>query len=293
MPAASPLTEDRPLGDLIAAGTAWLAVREIGEPRIKCELLAARLLGVPRLQLPLERSRILPAPLVDALRRGVVRLGNHEPIQYVLGEWDFRGLTLRVDRRALIPRPETEQLVQLVLDEPDLRLIPSPLICDIGTGCGCIAISLAVEAPGGIYTAVDREAEALALARENAARHAVAQRITFLQGESCAHAAPGSLDVVVSNPPYIATAVCAALPRQIRDYEPNTALDGGADGLDILRDIVHDTALRLKPRGWCFLEIGDDQGPAVRDLLTQVGFETVEILRDLAGKIRFARARMG
>ncbi len=292
MSAPPPSPATRPLGELLDAGCVWLRRRGIEEAALKCEWLAARLLRVGRLQLAEARSRPLPPRLVDALRRGIVRLGHQEPLQYVLGEWDFRGLTLKTDRRALIPRPETERLVQVLLDQADIWNRPAPRICDIGTGSGCIVISLAVEAPQGDYLAIDREAAALDLARENGARHHVADRIAWIQGESCARLTAASLDAVISNPPYIASVACDALEPQIRAFEPRSALDGGPDGLHILRDIIHDTALALKPGGWCFLEIGDTQGPAVHDLLLQAGFTDPAILPDLAGKPRYARAQM-
>lgn len=285
-------TAPRRLGELLTAGAEWLERRGVDEARLACELLAARLLRLPRLCLPMESRRLLASSQVEALRRGLRRLGRGEPLQYVLAEWDFRGHTLTVDRRALVPRPETEQLVQQLLDTPDVWRHPHPAIADIGTGSGCIVIALALERPAGRYLAIEREADALALARENAARHGVAERIVFRQGEGCAGVAPGSLDAVVSNPPYIATGALAGLPRKVRDFEPRTALDGGADGLAVLREIVHDAAMTLRPRGWCFLEIGDDQGAAVRSLLERAGFAQSAILRDLAGQVRYARGRL-
>lgn len=292
MTGISPGASSPSLGELLAAGERWLARRGVEDGRRSCEWLAARVLGLPRLRLPLE-SRRLPTPRqLAALRRGVVRLGTGEPLQYVLGEWDFRGRTLKVDRRALIPRPETEQLVQLVLDEGEVWRVPRPAICDVGTGGGCIVVSLAAERPAGRYLAVEREAGALALARENAVRCGVAERIRFRQGEGCAGVAAAGLDAVVSNPPYIATGALEGLPRPVRDFEPRQALDGGADGLAVLRDVIHDAALALRPGGWCFLEIGEEQGEAVRELLEKTGFGAVAVLGDLAGRIRYARGRM-
>jgi release factor glutamine methyltransferase len=289
---ATQVSAPRRLGELLAAGAEWLERRGVAEARLDCELLAARLLRLPRLSLPMESERLLPQSQVEALRRDVLRLASGEPLQYVLAEWDFRGHTLTVDRRALVPRPETEQLVQQILDTPEVWRHHHPAIADIGTGSGCIVIALALERPAGRYLAIEREAGALELARENAARHGVAERIAFRQGEGCCGVAPGSLDAIVSNPPYIATGALAALPRNVRDFEPRAALDGGADGLAVLREIVHDAAMTLRPRGWCFLEIGDDQGSAVRSLLERAGFAECAILRDLAGKVRYARGRL-
>ncbi|MDD5704658.1 MAG: peptide chain release factor N(5)-glutamine methyltransferase [Kiritimatiellae bacterium] len=283
--------EARRLESLLSAGAAWLSARGVDDARLACELLAARLLDIPRLELTLDRDRVLPPRLVAALRRGVMRLGAGEPLQYVLGEWDFRGHTLKVDRRALVPRPETEQLVQWALDTDSLWQTPAPYICDTGTGSGCIVISLAIERPRGRYLAVERDPDALSLARENAALCGVSERISFRLGEGCGHTAPGSLDAVVSNPPYIRSAALASLSRQIREHEPRQALDGGEDGLLVLRDVIHDSAMALRAGGWCLLEIGDDQGDEVRALLEMAGFTEVTIRRDLAGKVRFAGGR--
>src|SRR5690554_4050454 len=215
------MTAALPLGRVLSAGADWLSARKIPEARMACELLAARLLRVPRLRLALMTDCPLPPPLLRAMRRGLRRLSEGEPVQYVLGEWEFRGHKLKVDRRALIPRPETEQLVQRVLDATRLWDIAEPRICDVGTGSGCIVLSLALERPNGRYTATDRDAVALELARENAEFLKVADRIEFAQGENFALAPPGSFDAVVSNPPYIATGVWRTLSRGIRDYEPS------------------------------------------------------------------------
>jgi release factor glutamine methyltransferase len=286
---AAPDAAARNLGDLLTAGAAWLARRGISDARLQCEWLAATVLGCRRTALPLET---LPPPdAVAALRAGVLRLGDGEPVQYVVGDWDFRALTLKTDRRALIPRPETEGLVALVLDEPRLWGV-APVICDVGTGTGAIALSLAYERPQCRVVATDCEEAALSLARENAKRLGLAEHVTFVLGRNCAGATPGSLDAVVSNPPYVASAVVDALPRHIRDFEPRSALDGGADGLNVIRGLVHDAAIALKRGGFIFLEIGDDQGPAVLALLEGAGFAEAVILRDLAGLTRYARGRI-
>ena len=238
------------------------------------------------------QGREAPVAFVDAMRAGLRRLGGGEPVQYVIGEWDFRCLTLKTDARALIPRPETEQLVQLALDEREVWEHPDPRLCDVGTGTGCIAISFAVERPACRVTAVDVDGDALALARENAERCGVGGRIDFRLGRNCAGAAAASLDAVVSNPPYIASRVVDGLPPLIRDHEPRLALDGGPDGLDIVREVVNDAAIALRPGGWCFLEIGDEQGEAVRGILEDAGFTSVAILADFAGLTRFAKGRI-
>ncbi len=282
----------RTLGELLAAGVQWLRRRGVAEAESLCQWLAAHQLGIPRLELTLQSTRRLKLEEVERLRRGVVRLGSDEPLQYVLGEWDFRGLSLTVDRRALIPRPETEQLVELVLRQEEVWRQPRPRIIDVGTGSGCIVVSLAHEAPAGEYLASDISGEALSLARENAMRVGVAERIEFIECESCALVPAATLDVVVSNPPYIASEVCRQLPRRLREHEPWLALDGGDDGLVVIRQVVNDAALRLKAGGWCFLEIGAGQGRDVCALMRRAGFAMAEVRRDLAGRERHVVARM-
>ncbi len=282
----------RSVGDIVSAGAAWLETRKVEDARLQCEWLAAALLSLSRSGLGLASRRAAPEDLVSAMRDGVRRLGRGEPLQYVMGEWDFRSLTLATDPRALIPRPETEQLVQLALDEAEVWERREPRLYDVGTGTGCIAISLAIERPECRCTAVDVDAGALELARENAARCGAAGKIEFRQGRGCAGAGEASLDAVVSNPPYIASRVVDGLPTHIRDHEPRLALDGGPDGLDIVREVVNDAAIALRPGGWCFLEIGDDQGEAVRAILEDAGFAGISVLSDFAGLTRFAKGRI-
>ncbi len=278
------------LGEIIAAGAGWLRAKNIDEAELLCEWLASHCLRLPRTKLPLSKKP--SEETVDALRDGIRRLGDGEPVQYVIGEWDFRYLTLKTDKRALIPRPETEQLVELVLEEKNIWLSNSPHLCDIGTGTGAIAISIAHERPSSKITAVDCEEAALSLAKENAARCNVEEKIRFIHGKNCADAEPASFDAVVSNPPYIKSSVVDALPRLIKDFEPRTALDGGEDGLYILRSLIHDSAIALKRDGYLFLEIGADQGDIVRELMEDAGFSNVKIFSDFAGRTRFAKGRI-
>ncbi len=280
------------IGDILSAGAAWLESRKVEDARLQCEWLAAALLSSSRTELELAAGREAPDEFVEGMRDGVKRLARGEPVQYVVGEWDFRCLTLKTDSRALIPRPETEQLVQLALDEREVWERAAPRLYDIGTGTGCIAISLATERPQCACVAVDVDDGALSLARENAERCGVADRIEFRLGRNCDGAAEASLDAVVSNPPYIASRVVDGLPPLIRDHEPRLALDGGPDGLDVVREVVNDAAIALRPGGWCFLEIGDEQGEAVRGILEDAGFSAIAVLADYAGLTRFAKGRI-
>ncbi len=274
--------------DVIAKGGAFLGGHGVDAPRLACELLLARLLRCRPLELALHYDQAVPANLLEAMRRGLRRVADGEPVQYVLGQTSFMGHVLKVDKRALIPRPETEQLVELVLACAPLWQGAEPAVADVGTGSGCIAISLALARPRVRCLAVDTSAEALALALENATLHGVIGRVTFAPTELSDVAEPAMLDAVVSNPPYIRTADWEQLPVHIRGHEPRQALDGGSDGLRVLAAVAEEAALALKPGGLLFLEIGADQGPAVRRLLEETGFVDVDIRRDLAGLNRFA-----
>ena len=281
------------LRELIALGDAFLVRQGVPEARAACELLAARLFKCGRLELYRHLDAVPETRRVDALRRGVQRVAKGEPVQYVLGQWDFRSLTLKVDRRALIPRPETEQLVDLVVKSAQVRQVPKPLVVDVGTGTGCIILSLAKELADGVFVGLDVSAEALALAQENAALTGLDGRVLFAESDGCGEFDPASVDVLVSNPPYIPSQVVDGLAPHIRDHEPRLALDGGPDGLDVYRALLLDAVMVLKPGGGVFLEIGDEQGPALRDMLEEYGFTEVAVVKDYAGRDRFATGVQG
>jgi len=281
------------LRELIALGDAFLARSKVSDSRVVSELLAARLFRCGRLELYRHSETVPEGRIVDALRRGLQRVAKGEPVQYVLGQWDFRSLTLKVDRRALIPRPETEQLVGLVLQSPQVRQAGKPLVVDVGTGTGCIILSLAKELRDGVFVGLDISPEALSLARENAALTGLGSRVLFAESDGCGEFDPGSVDVLVSNPPYIPSRVVDGLEAHVRDHEPRLALDGGPDGLEVYRALLLDAVMVLKPGGGVFFEIGDEQGSALRELLEEYGFTDVTIHRDFAGKDRFATGVQG
>lgn len=276
------------LGELIALGDAFLAKQGVPASRVASELLAARLFKCGRLELYRHADAVPDARIVDALRRGLQRVAKGEPVQYVLGQWDFRKLTLKVDRRALIPRPETEQLVELVLRSTQVKEVPKPLVVDVGTGTGCVILSLARELSDGVFVGLDISAEALSLAKENAVLTGLGDRVLFAESDGCGEFDPASVDVLVSNPPYIPSKVVDGLDAHIREHEPRLALDGGPDGLDVYRNLLLDAVMVLKPGGGVFLEIGHDQGNAVRDLLEGYGFTGVSVIKDYSGNDRFA-----
>ena len=279
------------VGDILRASTEYLASRDAYEPRQACELLLSRLLNCGRLELYVKFETRLAEKQLEAMRRGVKRLAAGEPIQYIIGRIEFMRRSFKVDRRALIPRPETELLVETVLGCEILWQRESPVVCEIGTGCGCIIISLAHERRGAKYTAIDVSEEALQLAAENAALLGVADSIFFAGGELADAVEPDSLDAIVANLPYVSTGDWQSLPVHIRAHEPRVALDGGEDGLTIIGMVVPDAWFALKPGGWLFLEIGADQGEKVAGLLNAGEFEDVQVRKDLAGKDRIVSAR--
>jgi release factor glutamine methyltransferase len=275
------------LGVLNAAAE-YLQARHVEEARAACELLLARLLRCKRLEVALRKDQTLSEAMLDAMRRGVKRVAAGEPVQYVLGQTEFMGHTFKTDRRALIPRPETELLVEAVLRCDSLWQRPKPLIVDVGTGSGCIAVSLALARPKALYAALDISEESLSLARENASALGVEGTIGFAQVELPDLTEPQTVDAVVSNPPYIVTAEWEKLPVHIRNHEPRQALDGGPRGLDVIETVIQDAAIALKPGGLLFMEIGYDQGSVVRQMLQGFEFSDVEIRKDLAGLDRIA-----
>lgn len=281
---------DKTVGHVLDAASAYLSGRGIKDAGLCCELLCERLLRCKRLEVALHRDEVMPERYLEAMRRAVRRLAAHEPVQYVLGEWDFRGHRLVVDQRALIPRPETEQLVQRVLDWEPLWKRESPAIADIGTGSGCIAISLAVERPEARLLAIDVSDQALALASENAQRLGVAQRVKFVPLGLADVLDEPCLDAIVANLPYIPSGAMAALPLNVQTFEPKLALDGGMDGLEIVREVIADASMALREGGGLFLEIGEEQGAAVEALLGELEFEQIRVHHDLTQRPRFATA---
>lgn len=257
----------------------------------------ARLLKTGRGFLASALGREVSERQLEAMRRGLARLVKGEPIQYVLGEWDFRTLTLTCDRRALIPRPETEELVTRVLRHLTAQRATSvsqPFVVDVGTGTGAIILSLAKEFAGeAVFLGTDVSEDAIALARANAVRCGLAEKVKFAVADGLDDFdEPQSVDVIVSNPPYIESAVCETLDPRVRDFEPRLALDGGADGLAFYDRYLGDAVNLLKPGGAVFFEIGENQGAALRRLMADYGFENIILEKDLAGRDRYASATL-
>jgi release factor glutamine methyltransferase len=255
----------------------------VPSPRVDAEHLVGHVLGLSRSELYSSDAE-LAEPESSRLRALVERRRLREPLAYVLGEWGFRRLTLSVDRRALIPRPETEVVVERCLAL--LRSLAEPRVLDIGAGSGAIALAIADEHPAARVTAVDRSAEALELARVNLEGASVDGRVELVHGDLLA-GLPGPFDLVVSNPPYVLPDEFESLQPEICLYEPRDALVGEGVGEEIARS-ARDV---LRPGGWIVLESAEGQAEALASALQHLGYEDVKTTPDLAGRPRVVEAR--
>jgi len=264
-------------------------------PRLDAEILLAFARGCPRIQLYVQYNELPTEPQRAVMRDLVRRRALAEPVAYLVGHREFFGLDFQVTRDVLIPRPETETLVLETLSRA--RPLAAPQLLELGTGSGCIAVSLAKQLPAARLTAVDISPAALAVARQNAERHQVADRIEFLEGDLFAPLPPGSqFDCVVSNPPYIADSEMATLPPDVRLHEPTGALQAGPRGLDVIERIVAQAPAFLRPHGWLLLEMDPAQTEAIQALVDATGaFEEFRAVRDPSGdnRVIFARRRSG
>jgi release factor glutamine methyltransferase len=272
--------------EVIQKTTPYLEKQGIESPRLTIELLLAHLLKKKRMDLYVEFERELDEGTLAKLREMVRRRVAREPLQYITGEVEFCGLKFQVDKRVLIPRPETELLVELVAGRKPRKIV------DVGTGSGCIAIALAKKLPEAEITALDVSPEALEVARGNAAMHQFEKNIRFLEGDLL-QALPDSfvVDAIVSNPPYIAAGELAKLPKEVRDFEPVRALAAGEDGLKVIRRLVMDARRILSPSGFVALEIGAGQRAAVEEIFGQQGQAVVDVVKDLQGHERVVVAQ--
>jgi len=322
--------------EAIQKSAEFLAKKGVESSRLQTELLLAHLLKMPRMKLYLNFERALTPAETDALRELVKRRGQREPLQHITGSASFCGLEIAVNRHALVPRPETELLAELgwkflnKLSEGRVTRAPcpndksefrgsqsSPLrALDFGTGTGCIAIALAVKGPNAKITAIDISADALVLARENAARNGVADRIEFLRGggfaalqsEGRVTRAPESnieiggsqssplrkmeFDLIISNPPYVPSAEIATLQSEVRDFDPRAAVDGGVDGLDFYRLLASRAAVFLKPAGRVMLEFGDGQAEAIQKILETENWIVEAVKEDYSQRARILIAKI-
>lgn len=263
--------------------------QDVDEPRLTAEILLSHVLTLPRVKLYMDLDRPLTKDELATYRGLIQRRLAGEPTQYLVGSKEFYGRKFQVDARVLIPRSETELLVEAALrqvkkDEP-------ARVLDVCTGSGCIAVSIAAERPQASVWAVDLMADALEVAKKNAETHQVDGRVTFFQGDLLGSLPAGAtFDVIVSNPPYVKTGDLATLQREVQK-EPRVALDGGADGVQLIARLVTDALPRLKPGGLLAMEIGEDEGVATKELLVRAGYHDVKIEKDLARHDRIAIGR--
>jgi release factor glutamine methyltransferase len=268
------------LGEVLKGATEYLAGRGIDTARLDAELILARTLGLQRIELYTQHDRPLTDPERTAARELVQRRGQREPLAYVLSDWGFRHLTLKTDRRALVPRPETEIVVErcLVL----LEGVEAPRIADVGTGTGAIALALKQERPDAHVVATDVSADALALARENADANRL--EIELVEGDLLAGVS-GPLDLIVSNPPYVGAEELDALEPEVREWEPRGALVDEGQTARLARDA------RALLDGWLVLEVHEHRAQVMSDDLATLGFRGVSIGLDLAGRERVVEGR--
>jgi release factor glutamine methyltransferase len=277
--------------------TAFFTRKEVDAPRLSAELLLAHVLGTPRIKLYTDYLRPLSDAELTPFRELVRRASEQEPIAYLTGRAHFFSLEFEVRRDVLIPRPDTETLVENVLQTARLQTgLEAPRVLDLCTGSGCIACAIAANLKGSNVIAIDISEAAVAVARRNVERLKLSDRVTVEQGDLFAplsqmvDARP--FDLIVANPPYIPSAEVPRLDPSVRNYEPLKALDGGPDGLALHRRILTGAPERLLPGGRIYLEIQFDHGPEARELLeANDAFEEVRVLKDYGGHDRVVTAK--
>lgn len=282
------MSETWTIGRLIPWAAQYLAGRQIAAPRLSAELMLAEVLACGRVDLYLRYDQPLSAEELAAFKALLLRRRAGEPLAYILGRREFYGLSLAVTPATLIPRPETEHLV-----EEGLRLLsarpasdPPPRVLDLCTGSGAVALAIAHERPGAVVTATDLSRQALAVAQANAESLGLAGRVTFLAGDLWAPVAAGGgfFDLVTANPPYVTEAEWAALAPEVKDHEPRAALVSGADGLEITRQIIIGGRAHLRPLGWLLVELGAGQAPQAKAVAQAANvYDDIHTVRDLAG----------
>jgi release factor glutamine methyltransferase len=274
--------------EIIKRTTGFFEQRGVESPRLNAELLIGHALGLKRMQLYLQFERPLTEAELEKIRPLVKRRGGREPLQYIMGETEFSGLKLKVDRRALIPRPETERLIELVTQH---FAAPPATVLDLGTGSGAIALALAKAWPEAVVTAVDKSEDALALARENAEACALAGRVTFVSSDWFAGLPAGrKFELIVANPPYLSDEETAAAQPEVKDFEPRMALSAGTNSAADLERIIRAARPYLAPGGLLACETGIAQHQALVALVTAEGYARAESLRDLTGRERYLLA---
>jgi release factor glutamine methyltransferase len=285
--------------EVIQRSTEFLAGKGVDSPRLQAELLLAHALKLPRMDLYLNFERGLAPAELEILRELVRRRGQREPLQQITGSGWFCGLEIAVDRHVLAPRPETEllaehgwQFLQELVRRGQVTPASPPGALEFGVGSGCLAIALAVHCPQARVYGVEVSAEALAVARQNAARHGVSERLDFRQGDGFAVLPAGlRAHLIVSNPPYIPSAELVGLAPEVRDFEPRQALDGGPDGLVFFRRLAVEAPPFLGPGGRLMVELGDGQAEALKDIFTSQNWIVETVREDYTQRPRILVAR--
>lgn len=278
--------------EVIQRSSDFLARKGVESPRLHIELLLAHVLQMPRMKLYLNFDRVLEVAELDTLRALVKRRAEREPLQHIVGSTSFCGLEMTVNRDVLVPRPETELLAEFAWKFL-ATLAPNPAtVLDFGTGSGCLAIAIANHAPTAVVHALDVSPAALVVARQNAARHGVTERISFHEGDGLA-AVPGGLTfhLIVSNPPYIPSAEIETLEPEVRDHDPRLALDGGADGLNFYRRLAEQAPGALRPGGRLMMEFGDGQEEKLPALFAAPTWQIEAVEKDYSTRPRILIAR--
>jgi release factor glutamine methyltransferase len=280
--------------EVIQRSTEFLQQKGVESPRLQIELMLAHVLQLPRLKLYMNFDRVLLDEDVNRLREMVRRRAAREPLQHIVGTTSFCGLEIKCSAAALVPRPETELLAERAWQflKGSGTVAQDAKALDFGTGTGCIAIALAVNVPGVTVYALDISGDALSLARQNAEVNGVAGRIHFLHGDGFS-ALPAELrfDVLVSNPPYIASGEIPTLQPEVREFDPRLALEGGGDGLDFYRRIAQEAPPFLERDGKAMLEFGDGQSEAVKNIFENQKWIVEEIVADYSSRPRILIAR--
>ncbi|HMP83066.1 MAG TPA: peptide chain release factor N(5)-glutamine methyltransferase [Verrucomicrobiota bacterium] len=298
--------------EAIQKSAEFLSKKGVESHRLQAELLLAHVLQLPRMKLYLNFERQLSATETDALRDFVKRRSLREPLQHIVGSTSFCGIEIAVNRHVLVPRPETELLAEMGWkflnggnEHSTFNIQHStsneghagsetgaPTALDFGTGSGCIAIAMAVKCPSARLTALDVSAGALDMARQNAERNQVSDRVEFMLGDGLSVLPVGrQFDLIVSNPPYIGAAEIESLQPEVKDFDPRGALDGGADGLDFYRMFAAKAAPFIKPGGKCMLEFGDGQSAGILKIFEEQNWIVEAVKDDYSRRPRFLIAR--
>lgn len=282
--------------DIIKWGTGYLTEKGFDEARLTVELLLSAALGVKRFDLYVKHDQPLKRNELDDFKVLLKRRLSHEPVQYIIGKTNFYSIEMKVDRRALIPRPETEILAEAVIEHCRTYLSQREVVrvLDIGTGSGCISIAVAKFVKNSIVTAIDTSSDALDLAKENAASTGTAEKITFAQMDFLGlenNPFGSGFDILVSNPPYVSETEVTSLPEDIREFEPVKALSDGRDGLTFFRKISEAAPALLRDGGWVFVETGYGQAGDVEKLFSEKGATELLVKKDLSKIDRVVRSR--